>query len=116
MSPTCLSLIHILVADYLRPTLTQNGIDAKILCWDHSYTTTNYREGSYPLEFYEDADARNAVDGSAWHWYEGDEEVMSVVHKEYPSKDIWFTEEMCIRDRHVRWCCQPCSPSTAFGE
>ena len=81
-----------LVADYLRPTLTQNGIDAKILCWDHSYTTTNYREGSYPLEFYEDADARNAVDGSAWHWYEGDEEVMSVVHKEYPSKDIWFTE------------------------
>ena len=81
-----------LVADYLRPTLTQNGIDAKILCWDHSYTTTNYREGSYPLEFYEDADARNAVDGSAWHWDEGDEEVMSVVHKEYPSKDIWFTE------------------------
>lgn len=81
-----------LVADYLRPTLDQSGIDAKIICWDHSYTTTNYREGAYPLEFYEDADARNAVDGSAWHWYEGDEEVMSVVHKEYPDKDIWFTE------------------------
>lgn len=81
-----------LVANYLRPTFDRNGLDTKIMCWDHSYTTTNYKDGSYPLEYYQDANALAATDGSAWHWYEGDEEVMSVVHKEYPTKDIWFTE------------------------
>ena len=81
-----------LVANYLRPTFDRNGLDTKIICWDHSYTTTNYKDGSYPLEYYQDASALAATDGSAWHWYEGDEEVMSVVHKEYPTKDIWFTE------------------------
>ena len=81
-----------LVADYIYPTLRGNGLDTKIICWDHSYTTTNYRDGAYPFEYYSDADALAKTDGSAWHWYEGDEEVMSVVHKEYPEKDIWFTE------------------------
>ena len=81
-----------LVANYLPPTFDRNGLDTKIICWDHSYTTTNYKDGSYPLEYYQDASALAATDGSAWHWYEGDEEVMSVVHKEYPTKDIWFTE------------------------
>lgn len=83
-----------LVANYLRPTFDRNGLDTKIICWDHSYTTTNYKDGSYPLEYYQDANALAATDGSAWHWYEGDEEVMSVVHKEYPTKDIWFTEHL----------------------
>ncbi|WP_130837450.1 glycoside hydrolase family 30 beta sandwich domain-containing protein [Lachnoclostridium sp. Marseille-P6806] len=81
-----------LVADYIYPTLRNAGLDTKIMCWDHSYTTTNYRDGSYPFVYYVDANAFAATDGSAWHWYEGDEEVMSVVHKEYPTKDIWFTE------------------------
>ncbi|MFA9380531.1 MAG: hypothetical protein ACERKO_05670, partial [Acetanaerobacterium sp.] len=81
-----------LVKNYLYPTLQANDLDTKIICWDHSYTTTNYQNGSYPFEYYSDLDAYAATDGSAWHWYEGDEEIMSVVHKEYPDKDIWFTE------------------------
>ncbi|SBW06325.1 conserved exported hypothetical protein [uncultured Eubacteriales bacterium] len=81
-----------LVANYLYPTLRSNGLDTKIICWDHSYTTTNYRDGAYPFEYYANANALARTDGSAWHWYEGDEEVMSVVHKEFPNKDIWFTE------------------------
>lgn len=81
-----------LVANYLRPTFNRNNLNTKIMCWDHSYTTTNYKDGAYPLEYYKNNDAFNATDGSAWHWYEGDEEVMSVIHKEYPTKDIWFTE------------------------
>lgn len=81
-----------LVAEYIYPTLRNAGMDTKIICWDHSYTTTNYRDGSYPFEYYADSSAFAATDGSAWHWYEGDEEVMSVVHKEFPTKDIWFTE------------------------
>ena len=81
-----------LVANYIYPTLRNAGIDSKIICWDHSYTTTNYKDGSYPLEYFSDDDAYRTTDGSAWHWYEGDEEVMSVVKKEYPDKDLWFTE------------------------
>lgn len=81
-----------LVANYIYPTLRNAGIDSKIICWDHSYTTTNYKDGSYPLEYYADAAAYRTTDGSAWHWYEGDEEVMSVVKKEYPDKELWFTE------------------------
>ncbi|WP_105305103.1 glycoside hydrolase family 30 protein [Anaerolactibacter massiliensis] len=81
-----------LVANYIYPTLRNAGIDSKIICWDHSYTTTNYKDGSYPLEYFADAAAYRTTDGSAWHWYEGDEEVMSVVKKEYPDKELWFTE------------------------
>lgn len=81
-----------LVSDYIYPTFRNAGLDTKIICWDHSYTTTNYKDGQYAFDYYDDADAFAATDGSAWHWYEGDEEIMSVVHKEYPTKDIWFTE------------------------
>ncbi len=81
-----------LVKNYLYPTLRANNLDTKILCWDHSYTTTNYKDGVYPFNFYSDTDAMAKTDGSAWHWYEGDEEVMSVVRKEFPNKDLWFTE------------------------
>lgn len=81
-----------LVANYIYPTLRNNGLDTKIICWDHSYTTTSYKDAAYAFKYYSDANALAATDGSAWHWYEGDEEVMSVVHKEYPTKDIWFTE------------------------
>lgn len=81
-----------LVSDYIYPTFRDAGLDAKIICWDHSYTTTNYRNGLYAFEYYADADAYSKTDGSAWHWYEGDEEIMSIVRKEFPVKDIWFTE------------------------
>ena len=81
-----------LVADYIYPTFRNAGLDTKIICWDHSYTTTNYPNGQYAFEYYADTDAYSKTDGSAWHWYEGDEEIMSVVHKEFPDKDIWFTE------------------------
>ena len=81
-----------LVADYIYPTFRNAGLDTKIICWDHSYTTTNYPNGEYAFDYYSDADAFAKTDGSAWHWYEGDEEIMSVVRKENPTKDIWFTE------------------------
>lgn len=81
-----------LVSDYIYPTFRDAGLDTKIICWDHSYTTTNYPNGLYAFEYYADADAYSKTDGSAWHWYEGDEEIMSIVHKEFPDKDIWFTE------------------------
>lgn len=81
-----------LVKNYIYPTLRNGGYDTKIICWDHSYTTTNYANGTYALKYYADDDAYSKTDGSAWHWYDGDEEVMSVVHKEFPEKDMWFTE------------------------
>lgn len=46
-----------LIKNYIYPTLRGNGLDTKILCWDHSYTTTNYRDGAYAFDYYADSNA-----------------------------------------------------------
>jgi glucosylceramidase len=81
-----------LVMNYLYDTLAANNLDTKIICWDHSYTTTNYPDGQFPLQYFTSQNAFDKTAGTAWHWYEGDEETMSVVKKAYPTKDHWFTE------------------------
>ena len=81
-----------LISNYLYSTFRNNNLDTKIIGWDHSYTTTNYTDGAYAYDLLGDSSAYEKTDGTAWHWYEGDEEIMSLVHKEFPSKDIWFTE------------------------
>ncbi len=81
-----------LISNYLYPTFRNNNLDTKIIGWDHSYTTTNYADGAFAYDLLGDSSAYPKTDGTAWHWYEGDEEIMSLVRKEFPSKDIWFTE------------------------
>lgn len=81
-----------LISNYLNPTFKNNNMNTKIICWDHSYTTTNYANGKFAYDVLGSSSAYATTDGSAWHWYEGNEEVMSLVHKEFPAKDVWFTE------------------------
>lgn len=81
-----------LISNYLYPTFRNNNLNTKIICWDHSYTTTNYKDGAFAYDVLGNNSAYQTANGSAWHWYEGNEEVMSLVHKEFPNKDVWFTE------------------------
>lgn len=69
---------------YLGPALAENGMTAKIFCYDHNWDGYNYAMTVL-------GSSKFAV-GSAWHYYSGIPENMSAVHLAYPDKGIWFTE------------------------
>ncbi len=48
---------------------------------------------SYPLTILRDPEAAKYVDGSAFHLYGGMIEALSDVHKEFPDKNLYFTEQ-----------------------
>lgn len=72
----------------LGPAFRQAKIDTKILLYDH-----NADHPDYPLTILNDPDARQYVDGSAFHLYAGPITALSDVHNAYPDKHIYFTEQ-----------------------
>jgi len=72
----------------LGPAFRKAGLDTKIIIYDH-----NANRIDYPLEILNDADARQYVDGSAFHLYEGGIDALSKVHDAYPDKNLYFTEQ-----------------------
>ncbi|MFQ6610566.1 MAG: glycoside hydrolase family 30 beta sandwich domain-containing protein [Fidelibacterota bacterium] len=82
------------IRDYLGPVLTQNGIDTKILVFDHNWGwDPDLTSGAdFVLDIYIDPEAAQYIDGSAWHGYGGDVIAQSLVHNAYPDKNIYFTE------------------------
>lgn len=72
----------------LGPAFRNAGLDTKIIIYDH-----NANRIDYPLEVLNDADARQYVDGSAFHLYEGEIDALSKVHDAYPDKNLYFTEQ-----------------------
>ena len=73
------------IKNHLKPAFVKNGIETKILCYDH-----NWDRPDYPLHVIdEDIDA---VDGVAWHWYGGKPVAQKQVHMAYPDKEVHFTE------------------------
>lgn len=77
-----------LIKNHLGPAFRQAKIDTKILLYDH-----NADHPDYPLTILNDPDARQYVDGSAFHLYAGPITALSDVHKAYPGKNIYFTEQ-----------------------
>ncbi|MCM3784965.1 glycosyl hydrolase [Neobacillus mesonae] len=73
------------IRDHLKPKFTDNGIDTKILCYDH-----NWDKPDYPLTVLEQA--QDAVDGVAWHWYGGRPTAQTEVFNAFPGKEVHFTE------------------------
>lgn len=73
------------VKHHLKPAFEANGITTKILCYDH-----NWDKPEYPLHMLEEA--RDAIDGVAWHWYGGRASAQSEVFLADPSKEVHFTE------------------------
>jgi len=68
--------------------LFQKSIKTKIIVYDH-----NADKIIYPLTILSDPEAAQYVDGSAFHLYGGKIEALSDVHKEFPGKNLYFTEQ-----------------------
>lgn len=76
------------VKNNLGPALQAASLNTKIIIYDH-----NADRPDYPLTVLDDANARQYVDGSAFHLYGGDISALSQVRNAYPSKNIYFTEQ-----------------------
>ncbi|HLR37673.1 MAG TPA: glycoside hydrolase family 30 beta sandwich domain-containing protein [Chitinophagaceae bacterium] len=72
----------------LGPAFEKVGIKTKIIIYDH-----NCDRPDYPITVLKDDDARKYIAGSAFHLYAGDISALSQVHKAYPQKGVYFTEQ-----------------------
>lgn len=72
----------------LGPVFRAAGLETKIIVYDH-----NADKISYPLTILRDPEAAQYVDGSAFHLYGGKIGSLSDVHKEFPGKNLYFTEQ-----------------------
>ncbi|OYW36876.1 MAG: glycosyl hydrolase [Brevundimonas sp. 12-68-7] len=75
------------IGDDLGPLLRAEGIETKILDWDH-----NWDQPEQPLTVLSDPDARAFVAGVAWHCYAGDVAAQIRVHEAHPDVAVFFTE------------------------
>lgn len=75
----------------LGPAFRKEGIRTKIFLYDH-----NCDRPDYPITVLNDPEARQYVDGSAFHLYEGEITALTKVHDAYPHKNIYFTEQMVV--------------------
>ena len=76
------------IKNYLAPQFKANGINTKIVIYDH-----NLDHPEYATSILSDPDAYNVVDGSAFHLYAGIIGTMSSVHSQFPNKNLYFTEQ-----------------------
>ena len=80
------------IKDYIGPKFQQNGINTKIICFDHNFDDGGTDFAAKVLA----SDAYNYCAGSAWHPYctgaSCVHEKMTEVHNRYPAKDVWLTE------------------------
>ncbi|HYC86375.1 MAG TPA: glycoside hydrolase family 30 beta sandwich domain-containing protein [Chryseosolibacter sp.] len=73
---------------HLGPALRNAGLNTRIVIFDH-----NCDHPEYPIAILDDAEARQFVDGSAFHLYLGEIEALSKVRAAHPDKNIYFTEQ-----------------------
>ncbi len=81
----------IFIKDHLGPAFKSAGISTRILLYDH-----NCDLPEYPISILKDPLANPFVDGTAFHLYGGDIRAMSLVHDDYPGKNLYFTEYMAV--------------------
>jgi glucosylceramidase len=76
------------VKNNLGPAFKAAGINTKIVVFDH-----NCDHPEYPITVMNDKDAKQYIDGSAFHLYIGEIEALSKVHEAHPDKNLYFTEQ-----------------------
>ena len=76
------------VKEHLGPAFRKAAIKTKIIIYDH-----NCDHPDYPISILNDAQAKEFIDGSAFHLYLGDISALSKVHESHPDKNIYFTEQ-----------------------
>lgn len=72
----------------LGPIFKLNNIKTKIVVYDH-----NCNKPEYAINILNDAEAKQYIDGSAFHLYEGDISALTTVHNAHPDKNLYFTEQ-----------------------
>lgn len=82
------------IRDHLGPLFEQEKAKPLIWCWDH-----NFNELAFPRAVLSDPAAARYVDGTAFHFYEGRPEAMAELKKEFPEKQLYFTEGSTFRAR-----------------
>ncbi|HQF11533.1 MAG TPA: glycoside hydrolase family 30 beta sandwich domain-containing protein [Paludibacteraceae bacterium] len=76
-----------IIRDYLGPKFIANGIQTKIVIWDH-----NFDMSYYPINILNDPVTRQYVNGTGWHGYGGNASAIDQVTALYPDKETYFTE------------------------
>ncbi len=76
------------IGQHLGPAFRQAGIQTKIVIYDH-----NADRPDYPISVLSDPKANPYIDGSAFHLYGGQIEALSEVHRTFPDKHLYFTEQ-----------------------
>jgi glucosylceramidase len=92
---------EVALIDALGPALRDAGLQTKILGYDHNWSEHpadiagtppgEQPETEYPTDLLNSSAAR-WVAGTAYHCYSGDPSRQTDLHRQFPAKDIWFTE------------------------
>ena len=90
------------VKRYLGPAFQMAGIETIIIVFDH-----NCDHPEYSISILDDKEAKKFVDGSAFHLYLGDINVLTDVHNAHPDRNVYFTEQWTWSkgnfDGDLRW-------------
>jgi glucosylceramidase len=81
------------IRDDFGAALAKADLTTKIILYDH-----NCDRPDYPLTILADPAANKYVDGSGFHLYGGTIDALTKVHDAFPTKNIYFTEQMVIDD------------------
>jgi len=76
------------IKNHLGPAFQAASITTKIIIWDH-----NCDNPTYPITILNDPGAKQYINGSAFHLYNGDISALSTVHAAHPDKNLYFTEQ-----------------------
>ncbi len=79
---------NIIIRDFLGPRFVAEGINTKIIIWDH-----NFDMAYYPMNILNDQDTRKYVDGVGWHGYVGNATAIDAITAAHPDKNVYFTEQ-----------------------
>ena len=83
------------IGSYLGPALASAGLHTKVIAFDH-----NCDHPEYPESVLRNSKSGKYTDGSGFHLYRGDITALTQVHDAFPTKDIYFTEQMVIPRRN----------------
>lgn len=72
----------------LGPAFKKAALKTKIIIYDH-----NADKPEFPITVLNDPEAKQYIDGSAFHLYGGVIENVSKVHEAHPDKNLYFTEQ-----------------------
>jgi glucosylceramidase len=76
------------IKNNLGPAFYQANLTTKIILYDH-----NCDHPEYAINILNDPDARQYIDGSAFHLYAGDISALTQTHLAHPDKNVYFTEQ-----------------------